>query len=50
MKSGRHIDGVLTRHGIDDQHDVGGLELLLNIRNFIHHGFVDLKTACRIQN
>ena len=45
-----HIDGILTGHGIHHQqclvHGNGGLD----VHQLLHQHFVDLQTACRVQN
>jgi hypothetical protein len=44
-----HVHGFLTGHGVYHQDGIRHLNGFLDVRQLLHHGFVDLQTACRIQ-
>ncbi len=50
VKVFRHIDGILSGHGIDHQHDFIRLDVCLNGFEFIHHLFIYMQAAGGIQN
>ena len=45
-----NIDGILTGHRINDEHDLIRLCFCLDIFQLIHELFVDMQTARRIEN
>ena len=45
-----HVDGILTCHGIDHQHDLVGVGQFFQILQFVHELGVDVQTAGGIQD
>ena len=45
IKSLGNIDGVLTCHRVDDEEYLGGLRLLFDIEQLVHHRFVEMQTT-----
>jgi hypothetical protein len=39
------VDGVLAGHGVGDEEDLGGVELLFELGHFVHERFVDAEAA-----
>jgi hypothetical protein len=50
VKCLRRGDGILTRHGIDNEEDLVRLDALLDGFNFFHHPVVHVQTTCGIND
>ncbi len=46
----RHIDRILTGHGIRYQKDFSGIDFFLDDHQLIHQGFIHMKSSRCIEN
>ena len=49
VKGLRHVDGVLTEHGVYDQKDLGRFDGIADLFEFFHQLFVDMQSTRRIE-
>ena len=49
VKGGGCVNSVLTGHGVDNQHNFSGVHLSLDGLQLVHKSFVNVETACGIQ-
>ena len=49
IKCRSYVDGVLTGHRIDNQHDFSGLYGGFDVFQLIHQRFINVQAACRVK-